>query len=55
MIGIRFLLPLACPPVEIYAGARTTVGSVLKTAVPILAGVASVAVTVLKLAGVGAD
>ncbi len=40
------------PPVEIYAAEKTTLGSILRSALPILAGVASFVVTVLKIFGV---
>jgi hypothetical protein len=41
------------PPVEIYAVEHTSVSSVLRSAVPIIAGVAGLVATVLKILGLG--
>lgn len=43
------------PPIEIYAGEQTTAGRILKTAVPVLAGAASIVATALQIAGLGDD
>ena len=53
IVATHWLAPRLWPLVEIYAAEKTTVGSILRSAVPILAGVASIAVTVLKIFGVG--
>lgn len=53
-LAVGLLCKRLWPPVEITAVERTTVGTALRNAVPIIAGVVGVVATVLKIFGVEA-
>lgn len=52
LLAIPILKKRLYPPIEIHAGQRTTIASVIRSAVPVLAAAAGVVATALKIFGI---